>query len=97
MDFLALALGTYRLADIISTEEVTSVLRAPFAGRKRGFRGAMATGIECHSCTGVWAGAILLGLAIAFQPHGLIPAYALAFSACERLVSKVYNYLDKRD
>lgn len=96
MTFLALGLGTYRLADLIATEEVFSVIRAPFDSCHHGFRGAVSKGINCPSCTGTWCGLILVACAVALPPYGLIFVYALALSACERIISRVINVLDKR-
>lgn len=93
MTFVALGLATYRMGDIISCEEVTSVIREPFAGYHNGFRGAVSKSIECPSCSGTWCGLILLACVVLFPKAGLIPVYALAFSACERIISRVINVL----
>lgn len=94
--FLALALGTYRLGDVIATEEVTSVIREPFAGYQSGFRGAVCKGIHCPSCVGVWSGLILVACVVVLPPYGLIFPYALALSGCERIISRVINVLEKQ-
>lgn len=97
MTFVALGLGTYRLADCIAEEEVFSVIREPFAGYNNGFRGAVSKGIHCGACVGVWSALVLVACVVLLPPYGLILPYALAFSACERMIAKAYNYLDKRD
>lgn len=96
MTFLALSLGTYRFADLIATEEVFSVLRAPFDSCHHGFRGAVAKGINCPSCCGVWCGLILVACEVVLPPYGLIFVYALALSGCERIISRVINVLEKQ-
>lgn len=95
MTFLALALGTYRLGDIIAEEEVMSVVREPFAGHHVGFRGAVCKGIHCSSCVGVWSALILVACAVVLPPYGLIFPYALALSGAERIVSRVINVLEQ--
>lgn len=96
MTFLALALGTYRLADVIAEEEVTSVIREPFAGHHVGFRGAVCKGIHCSSCVGVWSALVLVACVVLLPPYGLIFPYALALSGCERIISRVINVLEKQ-
>lgn len=94
MTFLALALGTYRLGDIISCETVTEVIREPFAGCHHGFKGAVSKGIECPSCTSTWAALVLVACVILLPPYGMIPVYCLAFSGAERLISRTVNVLE---
>lgn len=94
--FVALCFGTFRLADIISTEEVTRVIRAPFEGHTKSFRGAVAQGIKCPSCTGVWSAAVLVALVTLAPGWGPIPVYILAFTGAERIISRTVNVLDKR-
>ena len=66
-----LALGVYRLSDIITQEGVTEVIRAPFMDlvtedgkevwkkSKQGFRGFWATLLSCNACMGVWMSMIV--------------------------------------
>lgn len=96
MTFLALALGTYRFADLIATEEVFAVIRAPFDSCHHGFRGAVSKGINCPSCVGVWTALILVACVVALPPYGLIFVYALALSGAERIISRVINVLEKQ-
>lgn len=95
MTFIALGLGTYRFADLIATEEVFAVLRAPFDSCHHGFRGAVSKGINCPSCCGVWSALILVACAVVLPPYGLIFPYALALSGAERIVSRVINVLEQ--
>ena len=103
---LIFGLATYRLADIITTERVTDVLRAPFKDKeilegkekwvisKTGFRGFLGTLVSCPSCMGVWVSMFL------FYFYVFYPTWASAFmiimtlTAIERFASKIYNFFD---
>ncbi len=91
-------LATYRLADIISTEEVTEVLRAPFMEKDAaGFRGFFSNLINCPSCTGVWAGMFLLYLYLFLPTAGSALIILLMLTAFERFASKIYNFFDNME
>jgi hypothetical protein len=77
---LIFGLATYRLADIITTESVTDVIRAPFKDMRIengvekwkisnvGFRGFLGTLLSYPSCMGVWV-AMFLFYFYVFYPN----------------------------
>jgi len=98
-------LATYRLADIIATEGVTEVLRAPFMERRdstwtyatEGFRGFFGSLISCPACVGVWVAALLFYLYLFFPTAGSIFMILLCLSGFERFFSKIYNFFENME
>jgi hypothetical protein len=106
--FIVFGLATYRIAQIIANERVTSVVRAPFVNVKdeggeqeeevpkpRGIRETLGTLLYCPSCVGVWAAAFLAYLAIIDFGIALIVAIIFALSACERIMTTVLDRIEK--
>jgi hypothetical protein len=95
-EIFILAMGAWRLTDIITHEGVTEFIREPFEGHEEGFRGFFGILVSCNSCMGVWVGML------AFYSYVLWPAPTLAFMVVmsltffERFFSKIYNVLEKR-
>jgi len=103
--FIVLALGVWRLTDIITHEDVTEVFRAPFMDlaadgtwkiSTKGFRGAFGALVSCNACLGVWVAAIVVYAYFFFPLATLIVMGFMALSAFERFFSKIYNMLEKR-
>ena len=102
-----LGLAVYRLANIVSNEQLTKPLREPFVDEKqrngkmvevpkgRGFLGAMGSLIYCPSCTGTWIAAILVNSFVVWPLPVKIIALIFALSAIERLFTMLGGYLKK--
>ncbi len=103
-----LALGVYRLTDIITQEGVTEVIRAPFMDlviedgkevwkkSKQGFRGFWATLFSCNACVGVWVSMIVFYSYLFFGIPVLVFMVIMSLTGFERFFSKLENFLSKR-
>ena len=103
-----LALGVYRLTDIVTQESVTEVFRAPFMDKKitngtetwemseTGFRGFLGTLTSCNACAGVWVSTVVFYMYIFFPVQTLVFMVIMTLTGFERFFSKVYNFLEKR-
>ncbi|MEI6552944.1 MAG: DUF1360 domain-containing protein [bacterium] len=100
-------LATYRLADIITTETITDVIRAPFKDYKKeenhqgiwrlskyGFRGFFGTLLSCPSCMGVWVAMVLFYFYVFFPTWASALMIIMALTGLERFFSKFYNFFD---
>ncbi|GEM_PF-3260236 len=102
------ALGVYRLTDIITQENVTDILRAPFRDKKivndkevweisdEGFRGFFGTLVSCNACMGVWVAMIIFYLFLLLPAATFTFMIIMALTGFERFFSKIYNFLEKR-
>lgn len=106
---LLFGLATYRTADVISTESVTEIVRAPFMKKMpdndseheqpkdRGFKGFFGRLIGCPSCMGVWV-AMALFYGYIFLPTATSAIIIImALTALERFASKIYNFFDNME
>ncbi len=103
-----LALGIWRLTDIITHEKVTDFMRAPFMIQKmekgeevwvsneKGFKGFCALLVSCNACMGVWVSLIVFYLFAFFPEFTLAFMIIMMLSCFERFLSKLYNVLEKR-
>lgn len=104
-----LALGTYRLTDIIVYEKVSEPFRMLFMkevvhGDKKeirpyitGFRGFLAILLNCNSCTGVWVAMLTVYAFILFPYPTLIVMVIMTLTGFERIFSKIYNCLERNE
>lgn len=102
---LIFGLAVYRVANIISNEQLTKPLREPFVNEKqkdgkmvevpksRGFLGAMGSLIYCPSCTGTWIAAIFVYSYVIWPLPVEIIALIFALSGVERLFTILSGYL----
>lgn len=105
---LIIALGIYRLTDIITYENVTEFIRAPFMDKKvvdnkevweisgYGFRGFWGTLMSCNACMGVWVSMIVVYLYLFLPTPTFIFLFIMSLTGFERFFSKFYNFLEKR-
>lgn len=105
LELLIFGLAVYRLANIISNEQLTKPLREPFVDEKqkggkmievpkrRGFLGAMGSLIYCPSCTGTWIAAIFVYSFVVWPLPAEIIALIFALSGIERLFTMLCGYL----
>ncbi len=109
MTLLVLGLGTYRLTDIIVYEKVTQPIRLLFVGKalledgkevhvsKRGLQAFFHQLFSCNSCMGVWVATLVVYLYVLFPAPTFVVMVIFALTALERLFSKAYSYLEKRE
>ena len=100
-----LGIATYRAANLISNEEITKVLRAPFVKevkedgklveepKESGPKGAVGSLIYCSSCTGVWVACVIFYSYILIPTVTLIVALILTLSAVERFLTTTFDLL----
>ena len=100
--------GIWRITDVATHESVSDFIRAPFKDRKmvdgkevweiseRGFRGVAGTLVSCNACFGVWVSMIVFYLFLFFPTTTIMCMIILTLTFCERFISKIYNYLEKR-
>jgi hypothetical protein len=105
---ILLALGVYRLTDIITQESVTEFIRAPFMDRtvdgnketweisEHGIRGFFGILFSCNACMGVWVSMIVFYFFVFFPAETLVFMVIMALTGFERFFSKIYNFLEKR-
>lgn len=105
---LILGLATYRGANIISNEEVTKPIRAPFTETyvengvekerplPNGLRGATGALLYCPGCTGVWVAAALTYGYLIWPEVAWVVILIIAFSSIERITARLLGYL-RRD
>ncbi len=104
-----MALGIYRLTDVITQESVTEIFRAPFMDKKTmhdgtekwemsdyGFRGFLGTLLSCNACMGVWVSMIVIYFFLFAPNPTLIFMVIMTLTSFERFLSKIYNFLEKR-
>lgn len=89
-------MAVYRGADLISTETVTQVLRAPFVDlekvghgakeipKKEGLVGSIGDLVTCPSCTGAWLGALLVYGYLLWPQLFSVIIFTIAVSGLER-------------
>lgn len=109
MTLLILALGVYRLTDIIVYEKVCEPFRMLFKDRVKGdhgiktrrdattgLKGFLASLINCNSCMGVWVAAGVVHFFIFMPRAAFIIMVIIALTGFERFFSKLYNFLERR-
>jgi hypothetical protein len=101
-------LGIYRLTDVITHEDVTEIIRAPFMNKvvvdgvekweyaENGIRGFFGILFSCNACMGVWVSMIIFYLYIFFPIPTLIFVIIMSLTGLERFFSKIENFLAKR-
>jgi hypothetical protein len=102
-------LGIYRLTDVITQENVTDFIRAPFMDKKidengketweyseTGFRGFFGNLVSCNACMGVWVSMFIVYLYIFLPIPTIIFMLIMMFTSFERFLSKIYNFLEKK-
>lgn len=94
MTLFILALGIWRLTDIVTHEHVTDVVRAPFEGAEYGFRGFLGTLVSCNACMGVWVSMIVFYCYLFFQAPTMAFMFIMTLTGFERFFSKIYNVLE---
>ncbi len=106
LDFLiliVLGLGVYRTADILVFEKVAEPVREIVSGenlpeKKKGKLILFLRDLfSCPSCLGVWIAMLTVYSACLFPGEVFAFHLIMALSAIERLVSKVYNVLEKKE
>jgi hypothetical protein len=101
-------LAVYRIANIVSNEQVTRVLRAPFIDqqetgsghieetpRPAGLKHTIGSLLYCPSCVGVWASALIVYLLLFAPTIGWVAVVLFALSGVERIVSAVLQLLNR--
>lgn len=105
---IILSLGIYRLTDIITQENVTEFMRAPFMNKRHendrvtwemsnhGLKGFFGNLFSCNACMGVWISMIVFYLFAIFPTPTLAFMIIMTLTCFERFLSKIYNFLEKR-
>ncbi len=105
LTMLILALGIYRLTDIIVFEKVCEPFRLLFTehgpdnGRRmatKGLKGFLAQLFGCNSCTGVWVAMTVVYLFVFLPQPTFIFMVIIALTGFERFFSKIYNFLERK-
>lgn len=106
-NMVVFGLATYRIANIVSNEQVLKVLRAPFIRvkdeedggqqelpREGGIRNTVGTLLYCPSCVGVWVAALITYLFVFTPTIAWIVVVVFALSAVERIITNAVAALD---
>ena len=107
IELLIFGLAVYRLANLISNEQLTKPLREPFvdekekAGKKvevpkkHGFLGVMGSLIYCPSCTGTWIATVLVYSFVVWPWPVEIISLIFALSGLERIFTNLGGFMKK--
>ena len=105
LEVVIFGLAVFRVANVVSNEQLTKPLREPFVDTKekdgkkvevpkaRGFMGAMGSLIYCPSCTGTWIAAMLVYSYVVWPRPVEIITLIFALSGMERLFTNLTGYL----
>lgn len=105
LTMLVLALGIYRLTDIVVFEKVCEPFRMLFTdmgpdnsrrASTKGLKGFLAQLFGCNSCTGVWMAMAVVYLFVFFPQPTFIFMVIIALTGFERFFSKIYNFLERK-
>lgn len=104
------SLAVYRIANIVSNEQVTRVIRAPFVEqetqedgkvtetpKRRGFKHTIGSLLYCPSCVGVWVAATLTYMVIFFPFVAWVVVVVFALSGLERIFTTLVAALARPD
>lgn len=104
MDFLILALATFRISSLIADEDGPLGLFEWLRGRvgvKRDERGDnygtnnFAVGVVCILCNSVWVGVVVMALYIYLEQITVWVAFPLALSAVALIIAAVIKALQR--
>jgi hypothetical protein len=108
LEFIILGLAVFRIANIVSNEQLTKPFREPFVDekqqhgkmvevpKKKGFMGAMGSLIYCPSCTGTWIAAIFVYSFVLWPRPVEIIALIFALSGLERIFTMLLGFLKSK-
>lgn len=106
---LVFGLATYRIANVVSNERITKVVRAPFVDTRldgdkvveepkpQGLRSTVGQLLYCPSCTGIWiATALAYGFVFAHNVAWFV-AIIFALSSVERILTSSLEAMTQRE